>query len=63
MLVWLAHLVIQASSILKLVNLLGFIVMVAGGVWLVRRVLSRRRRFVSVQSAHIDDLRFSRWAG
>jgi uncharacterized membrane protein len=45
MLVWLAHLVIQAGLILKLVNLLGFILMVAAGVWLLRRVLSRRSRF------------------
>jgi uncharacterized membrane protein len=45
MLFWLAHLVMQASLILKLVNLLGFILMVAGGVWLLRRVLSRRSRF------------------
>jgi uncharacterized membrane protein len=44
MLVWMAHLVIQAGSLLKTVNLLGFIALGAGGLWLLRRVLTGRRR-------------------
>ena len=44
MLVWLAHQAIQASSNRRTVNQLGFIALAAGGLWLLRRVLARRRR-------------------
>jgi hypothetical protein len=44
-LAWMAHLVFQAGTLLKAVNLLGLIVMVAGSVCLLRRVLSGPRRF------------------
>jgi hypothetical protein len=43
-LVWMAHLAIQAGSLLKTVNLLGFVALGAGGLWLLRRVLTRRRQ-------------------
>lgn len=43
-LVWMAHLVIQAGSLLKTVNLLGFVALGVGGLWLLRRVLTRRRQ-------------------
>jgi hypothetical protein len=43
-LVWMAHLVIQAGSLLKTVNLLGFIALGAGGLWVLSRVLTRCRR-------------------
>ncbi len=43
-LVWMAHLVIQAGSLLKTVNLLGFVALGAGGLSLLRRVLTRRRQ-------------------
>ena len=45
-LAWMAHLVIQAGSLLKTLNLLGFIVLAAGAFGLLRRVRSRRRRLV-----------------
>ncbi len=43
-LVWMAHLAIQAGSLLKTVNLLGFVALGVGGLWLLRRVLTRRRQ-------------------
>lgn len=43
-LVWMAHLAIQAGSLLKTVNLLGFVALGAGVLWLLRRMVSKRRR-------------------